>query len=489
VTLLLDQDRRFFIGGSWRPASGAEAIEVVSPTSEEVIGRVASAAAADMDAAVASARSAFDGGEWAGLGVEDRIALIAALSKAVKARADDFADTLTAEMGSPRRWAKFGQVGVATAVLDTYTAIAAAHPWDQIRPGAMGASVRVRQVPVGVVGAIVPWNAPLFVAALKLAPALAAGCTVVLKPSPNAPLNFTLLADALSEVGIPDGVVNIVPAGAEVSEYLVRHPGVDKITFTGSTAVGRRIAAICGADLRRCTLELGGKSAAVLLDDVALDDATVANLVNGVMANNGEVCMSQTRVLAPRGRYDEVVDALAASVDRLVTGDPADRGTDVGPLITRTARDRVLGYIDEAVDSGARAVSGGGRPGDRDRGWFLQPTVLADIDNAMPIARDELFAPVAVVIPYDGDDDAVRIANDSDYGLAGSVWSGDTDRGAAVAARMRTGSVAVNYPSPMDFGSPFGGFKASGIGREGGPESFAAYTEYQSIVLPPAANK
>jgi aldehyde dehydrogenase (NAD+) len=347
----------------------------------------------------------------------------------------------------------------------------------------MGNQVRVRQVPVGVVGAIIPWNAPLFVAALKLAPALAAGCTVVLKPSPDAPLNAFLLAQAATDAGLPPGVLNVVPADADTSEYLVSHPGVDKISFTGSTAIGRRIGALCGGDLRRCTLELGGKSAAIVLDDAALGDATIDGLVTGAMANNGEICMSMTRVLAPRERYSEVVEALSVGVAKLVVGDPADRATQVGPLITAHARDRALGHIARAVSDGGRAAVGGSRPAGFDRGFFLQPTVLADIDNAMPVAREELFAPVAVVIPYEGDDEAIAIANDSPYGLAGSVWSADSAHGEAVAARLRTGSVAVNSSSPMDFGSPFGGFKASGIGREGGPEAFEAYSEYQTIVL------
>ncbi|WP_299950548.1 aldehyde dehydrogenase [uncultured Modestobacter sp.] len=473
-----------FIGGSWRePAIGA-VIDVVSPTTEELIGRVPDGSPADIDAAVAAARLAFDRGEWPWLAPAERAAALGRLSVAVKRRSEEFADLISTQVGSPRAWATIGQVGVATAVLDTYTRLAETHPWESDRRGAFGTTVRVRQLPVGVVAAIVPWNAPLFVAALKLAPALAAGCTVVLKPSPEAPLDAYLLAEAVLEAGLPDGVVNIVPAGAEASEHLVRHPGVDKVSFTGSTAVGRRIGALCGADVRRCTLELGGKSAAILLDDVELDRRLLDGLVTGSMANNGQICVSQTRILAPRDRYADVVDALAARVGELSVGDPADPATEIGPLVSRRARESVLGHLAAAVGEGARPVTGGGRPADQPRGWYVQPTVFAGVDNGMRIAREEVFGPVAVVIPYDDEADAVAIANDSEYGLAGSVWTGDPERGVAVAGRVRTGSISVNSAAPLDLGSPFGGFKHSGIGREGGPEAFSAYTELQSVIMP-----
>lgn len=473
-----------FIDGGWRAPAGTEVIGVTSPATTETIGQVPAGAPADIDAAVTAARRAFDDSRWSGLSVEDRVDAVGRLSAAITKRADEFVDLISSEVGSPRSWARFGQVAIATAVFDSFRKFAATYPWEDVRRGAMRTNVHVRQQPVGVVGAIVPWNAPLFVSALKLAPALIAGCTVVMKPSPDAPLTAFLLAQAALDAGLPPGVLNVVPATAQASEHLVRHPAVDKISFTGSTAVGRRIGQICGYDIRRCTLELGGKSAAILLDDVEVNDRLIDGLITGSMANAGQICVSQTRVLAPRSRYRDIVDALGQAVGALTVGDPQDDATDVGPLISERARERVEGYFAGAVADGAEAVVGGGRPVGLDRGWYVQPTVFAKVDNRMPIAREEIFGPVAVVIPYDGADEAVAIANDSDYGLAGAVWTADPQRGLAVASRLRTGSVSVNSAAPLDFGSPFGGFKKSGIGREGGPEGFAAYVEYQSIIVP-----
>jgi len=473
-----------FIGGALVPPDSDRVIDVISPATGEIIGRVPSGSAADVDAAVSAARRAFDEGPWPRLDPAERAAVVGRLGKAIRARSDEFADLISAEVGSPRAWSTFGQVGIATATLAVYSGIGRSHPFVTTRKGGFGNPVRVRQVPLGVVGAIVPWNAPLFVAALKLGPALVAGCTVVLKPSPDAPLHTYLLTEAAQEAGLPPGVLNIVPAEAEASEHLVRHPGVDKISFTGSTAVGRRISELCGADLRRCTLELGGKSAAILLPDVELTPATVDGIVAGAMANSGQICTSQTRVLAPFDRYEEVVEALATRVGALTVGDPADPATEVGPLISSQARERVEGLVASARADGARTVTGGGRPKGLDRGWYVEPTLFADVDNSMRIAREEVFGPVMVVIGYRDVDDAVRIANDSDYGLAGAVWTADVERGEAVAGRIRTGGVGVNTSAGLDLGSPFGGFKQSGVGREGGPEGLAPYTEFQSIILP-----
>jgi acyl-CoA reductase-like NAD-dependent aldehyde dehydrogenase len=310
------------------------------------------------------------------------------------------------------------------------------------------------------------------------------GCPIVLKPSPETPLDSFFLAEAAIEAGVPAGVINIVPAGRETGEHLIRHPGIDKVSFTGSTAVGQHIGEVCGGQLKRCTLELGGKSAAIVLDDVVLDDHLLGELVQSGMMNNGQVCGAQTRILVSRNRYDEVVGALGEAVRALKVGDALDDSTQIGPLAAERQRTRVEGYLEAGKSAGARVVVGGGRPQDLTKGWFVEPTVFADVDNDMKIAREEIFGPVLSVIPYDGEDQAVKIANDSDYGLCGSVWTADPSHGAQVAARVRTGVVAVNGSMILDFNSPFGGFKKSGIGRELGPEGITPYTELQSIILP-----
>jgi betaine-aldehyde dehydrogenase len=470
-----------YVAGKWMAGALAERLDVRSPTTGELLGTVGIAGRDEVDAAVAGARTALP--SWGQTSPTDRGAALGRLADALNARKRELADLTTAEIGSPRSWSTFGQVITAVGVLRAYAAITPDYPFSATRPSMTGGTVQVRQVAVGVVGAIVPWNTPLFIAALKLGPALAAGCTVVLKPAPDAPLEFGALMEAIEEAGIPDGVVNIVNGGTATGELLTEHPGVDKISFTGSTAVGARIAASCGSRIRRCSTELGGKSAAIVLPDAPLE-TTVAGLVGGAMGNNGQLCAALTRILLPRSRYDEFVTALTAAVSALTVGDPADRATDIGPVINEAARDRVEGFLARARDDGATLLTGGQRPDLP--GWFVAPA-LVEATNDMEIAREEVFGPVAVVIAYDdaGRDEAaeaVAIANDSRYGLVGAVWSADTERAAAVAGRLQAGSIAVNSTAVLDFGSPFGGFKQSGIGREGGPEGIAGFVEHQAII-------
>ncbi|MCU1430234.1 MAG: aldehyde dehydrogenase [Actinomycetia bacterium] len=477
---------KLFIGGEWVEPATTDVIEVVSPHSEEVVARVPEASTTDVDRAVAAARDAFDNGDWPRRSPAERVEAVQRFSDIYASRLADMAEVITLEMGSPITFSNLAQSPAPWLMLNSFIDVAKQYPWEETRQGVLGSDVIVRHEATGVVAAIVPWNVPQFVTMSKLAPALLTGCTIVVKPAPETPLDAFLMAEMLQEAGIPKGVVSVVPAGREVGEHLVRHPGVDKVAFTGSTAAGRRIGAICGEQLKRVSLELGGKSAAIILDDADLG-ATVEGLKFASLMNNGQACVAQTRILASRKRYDEVVDALAAMVSSLHVGDPSDAATDVGPLVAKRQQERVEKYIALGQEEGARVVVGGnGLPSGIDHGWYVQPTVFANAQNDMRISREEIFGPVLAVIPYDDVNDAVRLANDSEYGLAGSVWTADGEVGMDVARRVRAGTFGVNQYT-MDFAAPFGGYKASGIGREFGKEGLEHYIELKSIIPPGSA--
>jgi acyl-CoA reductase-like NAD-dependent aldehyde dehydrogenase len=469
---------QLYIGGRWQAPSSGKRLSVISPHTEDPIGETPEATPEDVDKAVNAARLAFDEGPWPRLSVPDRIDKIEKLAAVYTSQTDEMADLITAEMGSPKSFSRLGQATGAVAQMYLTMATAREFPWAERRPGLFG-EVHVRRAPVGVVGAIVPWNVPQFLIMPKLIPALIAGCAVVVKPAPETPLDALWLAEMLEEIDLPEGVVSIIPGGRETGEALVRHPGVDKISFTGSSATGRHIAALCGEQLKRVSLELGGKSAAIILDDADIDH-TVKHLKMASLMNNGQACVAQTRILVSERRHDEVVDALADMMSGLQIGDPADDATDIGPLVAQRQQHRVQGYIQAGVDEGAQMVLGGiDKP--YDRGWYVQPTLFTNATNQMKIAREEIFGPVLTVLEYTDERDAVRIANDTEYGLAGSVWTADVAHGLEIASEIRAGTYGINMYT-LDTSCPFGGFKQSGIGREFGSEGLSEYVELQSTV-------
>ena len=476
-------DRRaFFVGGRWVEPAAPERFGVISPSTEEVVGRVPLAEPADIDRAVVAARDAFDHGPWPRTPPAERADVLRRAARLLRDRTDDIAWVTATEMGCAISQAPQAQTGMVSRVFDYYADLLGTFELERRVLTDDRAGLVVHD-PVGVVAAIVPWNAPVTLAAWKVAPALAAGCTVVLKPPPEAPLSGFVLAEALEAAGVPPGVLNVVPGGREAGEHLVTHPGVDKVAFTGSTDAGKRIMSLCAERVARVSLELGGKSASIVCDDADLGVA-IPRIVGGGMHLSGQVCGAHTRILVARSRYDEAVEAAAAAADAIPYGDPFDPKTVVGPLVAERQRDRVEGYIASALAEGARAVAGGVRPAHLPKGWYVPPTILAGVDNRMRVAQEEIFGPVLSFIPVDGDDDAVRIANDSRYGLSGGVWTADAAHGLAVARRMRTGSVAVNGSYPPFPLVPFGGLKESGLGRELGPEGLLAYLEPRSIGVP-----
>jgi acyl-CoA reductase-like NAD-dependent aldehyde dehydrogenase len=472
---------QLFIDGKWHAPDSDSVISVVSPHSEAVIGHAASAGPADVDRAVQAARAAFDTGPWPRMQPGMRIEAITRLAGIYKEHRADMAALISAEIGAPISFAKMAQVRLPLTMMSAFCGLATHYEWQQDRPGLYGKNIRIRKQPVGVIAAVVPWNMPQFLTVAKVIPALLAGCSVVLKPAPESVLDAQLLADLVAEADLPPGVLNVVPGGREVGEVLVNHAGVDKVSFTGSTAAGRQVALACAAGLKQVSLELGGKSAAIVLDDA--DPSAVASGVQmASLANSGQVCNALSRILVPAAREAEFVDALAATMAAMPVGDPADPNTAIGPLVAQRQQERVRGYIEAGKREGARLVVGGSEmPDGLDTGWYVKPTLFSDAHNDMRIAREEIFGPVLTVIPYRDEDEAIRIANDSEYGLAGSVFTADIDRGYGVAAQVRSGTFGVNEGYIMDPAAPFGGVKNSGYGRELGIEGIDSYTVSQSI--------
>ena len=480
IAVPLRHTDRFFIDGQWVAPSSDATFEVVDSTTEQVYFRVPEAQAADIDRAIASARLAFDEGPWPSMSHAQRAEFLRGFASGLRDRAEDIGQIWPRESGALYAMATRGTAGLA-ASFDYYAGLAETFPFEERAQPQMGQFGLLVREPVGVVGAIIPWNAPIGLITYKLAPALLAGCTVVLKCSPEAPGDAYVVAEIAEAIGLPAGVLNVVTADREVSELLVRDPRVDKITFTGSTAAGRRIASICGERIARCTLELGGKSAALILDDMDLAEAATT-LARAECSLTGQVCSSLTRIVVSRGRHDELVGALADAFSQVRVGDPFDPTTQMGPLVSDRQRDRVEGYVAKGVEQGATLVTGGGRPKDLDRGYYIEPTVFGNVDNHSVIAQEEIFGPVLTVIPVEDEAEIVAVANDTIYGLNASVFTHDVDRARQVARQVRSGTVGHNA-FRTDFGIAFGGFKQSGIGREGGTEGLLPFLETKTVIL------
>ena len=471
---------RFFIDGKWRAPLGSERLDLISPVTEELTLSVPAGSDADMDAAVTAARRAFDQTDWPRLPPSDRARYLLKMADEVDKRMDLFKRVWMAQVGAPR-WFVGAIAGMAPGFFRYYASLADTYPFEEDRPVAHGA-LKVLREPVGVAALIIPWNAPLALLMQKVAPAVLAGCTIVAKPSPETPLDALLLAECAEAAGLPPGVFNVVPAGREAGNTLISDPRIDKVSFTGSTAAGRHIATVCADRLARVSLELGGKSASILCEDADID-SWMKSLAPFTMPFSGQICFSQTRILVPRSRHDEFIDAYTANVEGLKVGDPWDADTAMGPVSMARQRDRVLDYIEIGRQEGARVVTGGGKMPGFNRGYYIAPTIFDGVTNDMRIAQEEIFGPVASVISYDNDEEAIAIANDSDYGLSGSVFSEDADRAQGIARRIRTGHIAVNSFA-VDIVAPFGGYKKSGVGREAGPEGLASFLETKSMFIP-----
>ncbi len=472
------QRHEVFIDGRWQPSDGTELAPVVNPATEQVFGTVTVSSPLDVDRAVQAADRALRA--WAATPLDERREIVGAIKDGLLKRADHFAWLASSTLGQPH--ADTRMLGAAPALIDMYLESLDAVRFEYLRTDSAGTTLVTRR-PVGVVAGITPWNTPLRSEVKKAIPALLSGCTVVLKPAPQTPFSAAAFAEVAAEAGVPDGVLNVVFGAAAAGEALVRHPLVRKVAFTGSTATGSAIGAHCGATFKRMQLELGGKSAAVVLPDADLDQVLPA-LARGNFYGTGQMCVALSRVLAPRARYQEIVDGLADHARAQVLGDPFDERTTMGPLVTAQQRSRVLDYVAIARAQGAGIVTGGGPPAALERGWYVEPTVLSAVDNDMRIAREEIFGPVASVIAYDSEDDAIGIANSSDYGLHGAVFSADEEHALSVARLIESGSVGVNRFGTTT-SAPFGGIKRSGVGREHGPEGYDSFLEYVPYTISP----
>jgi betaine-aldehyde dehydrogenase len=477
---MFDRDE-VFIGNRWRRSAGNDWLDVVSPSTEQVVGRVPAAVTADVDLAVALARAAFDEGPWPRMLVDERAQALRAAVDAFEGHRAEAIELQIDEMGGTRSFVE-GVTLTIRAALDRFVKDVDLVGFSEIREGVAGDVLVVRE-PMGVTAGVTPWNGPLLVALTKIFPSLLMGCPIVVKLAPEAPMSAYVLAEAFRVAGLPEGTLSILAGGPAVGEHLVSHHGVDLVSFTGSDAAGARIAMACGQDIRRVVLELGGKSASIVLDGDISD--YLPSLVGNALRNAGQVCVSPNRVLIPVDRRDEMLETLADHVARLRVGDPHDRSTDIGPLVSARQRDRVESYIASGIQEGAKLVVGGDRPRYLECGFYVEPTVFADVDPSMRIAQEEIFGPVLSVITYRDVDDAVAIANDSQFGLGGAVFSTDPERAVAVARRVRTGTCAINNAPPAGGGGPFGGYKRSGIGRERSREGLESYLEVKSIALPP----
>ena len=468
---------QIYIGGAWVPSDGNGSIDVVNPSNEEVIGSIPEGTAADVDAAVAAASAAFP--SWSAAPLEERLGYIEALGAQLAARSEEIGNLISREVGMPVGLSMMIQAGIPTATTSGVPATAREFAFEET----IGHSLITRE-PVGVVGCITPWNYPLHQIMAKVAPAMAVGCTVVLKPSEVAPLNAFLLADIIDELGFPAGVFNLVSGvGPVVGEAIAAHPDVDMVSFTGSTRAGTRVAEVAAANVTKVHQELGGKSANIILDDADFA-AAIPSAIGAAYLNSGQTCSALTRLLVPADRMDEVAELAAAAAAGHTVGPADEAGTRLGPLVSQVQWDRVQGYIQKGIDEGATLVTGGtGKPDGLETGYYVKPTVFANVDNSMTIAQEEIFGPVLSIIGYEGEDDAIRIANDSDYGLSGGVWSSDADRALAVAKRLRTGEVDMNG-SFLNTDAPFGGYKKSGNGRELGRFGLAEFLEAKQINLP-----